>query len=71
MRKTQGIVRTLNFLSTYNRRGFKDRFLGGRRASEIVFLQECRGSGRLTRSTATLNQTVLAVAYKVEGRKIT
>lgn len=68
MRKTNVIVRTLNYLSTHNRKGLKKVF--ARKVSEIVFLQECRGSGRVTKSTATLNQTMLAVAYKVEGRKI-
>lgn len=33
-------------------------------------MPECRGSGRLTRSQAVLNEYTLAVAYKVEGRKI-
>jgi len=70
IRKTNGIVRTLNFLSTYNRKGFKDRVFGRRGVNEITFLQECIGSGRITRSTASLNQAILAVAYKVEGRKI-
>jgi hypothetical protein len=50
-------------------KNLKDRVFG-RRSSEILFLQECLGSGRLTRSAAVLNQAVLAVAYKVEGRKI-
>ena len=70
IRKTNGIVRTLNFLSTYSRKGFKDRMFGRRGVNEITFLQECIGSGRITRSTACLNQAILAVAYKVEGRKI-
>jgi hypothetical protein len=56
-------------LSTYNRKTFKDRVFNRGRA-EIIFLQEFVGSGRLTRSAAVLNTTVLAVAYKVEGRKI-
>jgi hypothetical protein len=71
-RKTNGIVRSLNFHTASGKKGFKDRFLGpiGRRVSDIVFFHECRGSGRITMSTATLNQAILAKAYKVEGRKI-
>ncbi|KAL8937938.1 MAG: hypothetical protein Q9211_003437 [Gyalolechia sp. 1 TL-2023] len=34
------------------------------------FLNEMTGSGRLTKNVATLRQHNLAVAYKVEGRKI-
>jgi hypothetical protein len=34
-------------------------------------LKEIKGSGRLTRNMARLNDQILAVAYKIEGRKIT
>ena len=40
-----------------------------RRSNEIALLQECSGSGRLTKSIATLDRTTLAIAYKIEGRK--
>jgi hypothetical protein len=38
---------------------------------ELHMLNECRTSGRLTKHTAMLGQSMLAVAYKLEGRKIT
>jgi hypothetical protein len=38
---------------------------------ELHMLNECRTSGRLTKHMAMLGQTMLAVAYKLEGRKIT
>lgn len=44
---------------------------GGNKNSEGSSLPEVKGSGRLTYHVATLNGHMLAVAYKVEGRKIT
>lgn len=47
------------------------RFAALREKQDMTPLKEIKGSGRLTRNVATLNNQVLAVAYKVEGRKIT
>jgi hypothetical protein len=68
MRKINLIVRTLNYFSTFNRKGFNKVFV--RKPLEIIFLHECRGSGRVTKSTASMNQAILGVAYKIEGRNI-
>lgn len=43
----------------------------GARTDEPFLLSEIKGSGRLTYHVATLNGEMLAVSYKVEGRKIT
>lgn len=66
IRKINYIVKILNHLST-QRKGFNRVF--SRRSNEIALLQECSGSGRLTKGIATLDRTTLAVAYKIEGRK--
>jgi hypothetical protein len=42
----------------------------GRKFSWFL-LEEVRGNGRLTMNKALLNHDVLAIAYKIEGRKIT
>lgn len=47
------------------------RLSGASRNNEGAPLPEVKGSGRLTYHVATLNGQMLAVAYKVEGRKIT
>ena len=47
------------------------RLSKGGKDSEPAPLPEIKGSGRLTYHVATLNGQMLAVAYKVEGRKIT
>jgi len=44
---------------------------GNKNNAEGVSLPEVKGSGRLTYHVATLNGQMLAVSYKVEGRKIT
>src|SRR5204863_10019690 len=41
-----------------------------RRNSELGFLDEVRPTGRLSRAEAVLNRDVLAVVYKVQGKKI-
>jgi len=69
MRKTNQIVGSLNVLAQFGRKAYK-RMLS-RKSDNVEFLYECKGSGRLTRSIACLNQDTLAVAYKIEGRKIT
>jgi hypothetical protein len=70
IRKTNTLVGSLNILAGYIRKGFRDRLLG-RKEHEITLLSECRSSGRITKSIAELNGDTLAVAYKIEGRKIT
>lgn len=47
----------------------KGRVLG--RSMSKSFLNEFKGSGKLTKNRAWLNNDVLATAYKVAGRKIT
>lgn len=42
-----------------------------REKPEATLFKEIKGSGRLTRNVAKLNDQILAIAYKVEGRKIT
>jgi hypothetical protein len=68
IRQTNDIVRRIN-LWISQKKSLKQMLR--RPQSEMTFLQECKGSGRVTKSTARLNQDILAVAYKVEGRKIT
>ncbi|KAK5063012.1 hypothetical protein LTR84_005088 [Exophiala bonariae] len=63
-------------LPARRRSGIVDRLAailgsGGNKNSEGASLPEVKGSGRLTYHAATLNGQMLAVAYKVEGRKIT
>ncbi len=43
---------------------------GGRKFSDQKFFEDFKASGRLTKNVALLNQNTLAIAYKVEGRKI-
>ena len=75
IRKTNVIVQKFNSLLATPRA--KDRMaVLWRRGSVMrpVFLSEFKGSGRLFRSVARLDQpinTILAVAYKVEGKKLT
>ncbi|KAK6385901.1 hypothetical protein LTS17_001473 [Exophiala oligosperma] len=47
------------------------RLSRGGSPSEQSLLPEIKGSGRLTYHVASLNEHMLAVTYKVEGRKIT
>ncbi|KAK5404694.1 hypothetical protein LTR06_009415 [Exophiala xenobiotica] len=47
------------------------RLSRGGRPDEQSLLPEIKGSGRLTYHVASLNEQMLAVTYKVEGRKIT
>lgn len=47
----------------------KGRILG--RSMSESFLNEFKGSGKLTKNIARLNNDILATAYKVEGRKFT
>lgn len=70
IRRTNALVGTLNVLTGFIRKGFMN-MLPGRREHEARLLSECRNSGRITKSTAELQGDTLAVAYKIEGRKIT
>lgn len=69
IKMTNEIVTIHNsWLTNHKRTGsVKGRFM---RRSTGGFLNECKGSGRLTENVARLGSTTLAVAYKVEGRKI-
>jgi len=46
------------------------RFSTKRKSTELVLQKEMTGTGRLTQNRALLNGDLLAVAYKLEGRKI-
>jgi hypothetical protein len=70
IRKTNALVGTLNILSGFIRKGLRDKVFR-RKEHEITLLYECKSSGRITKSVAELNGDNLAVAYKIEGRKIT
>ncbi len=70
IRRTNALVGTLNVLTGFIKKGFMN-MLPGRREHEARLLSECRNSGRITKSTAELQGDTLAVAYKIEGRKIT
>jgi hypothetical protein len=43
----------------------------GTRRPDIELIEELRVTGKLTRYRATLGNTLLAIAYKLDGRKIT
>jgi hypothetical protein len=70
IRKTNALVGTLNVLSGFIRSRLLDKVFK-RKDHEITLLNECKSSGRITKSIAELNGVHLAVAYKLEGRKIT
>lgn len=70
IRRTNDLVAKLNVLIGYIKKGFIGRVVS-RKEYDIRLLSECRTSGRITKSTAELQGTVLAVAYKIEGRKVT
>ena len=70
IRMTNSIVQKVNtWLANPTRSGIKTRLIK-KSTVEMSFLNEMTGSGRLTKNVATLLQQTLAVAYKVEGRKI-
>ena len=71
IRKTNAIIQEVNsWLASTNLRGnVRSRFRSKGR-NEPVFFTEYKGSGRITRNVAELNHARMAVAYKVEGRKI-
>ena len=66
-----GIVQRVNQLLANPRRGGSMMSKMVRKRSDPQpFLNDVRGSGRLVKVIAVLDQTVLAVAYKSEGRKV-
>ena len=75
IRKTNVIVQKFNSLLAAPRAKDKMAVLWKRGSvMRPVFLSEFKGSGRLFRNVAKLDRpidTILAVAYKVEGKKIT
>ena len=70
IRKTNLLIAKINALTGFIKKGIKNRFTSGG-GRDIRLLTECRNSGRITRSKAELQDRVLAIAYKIEGRKIT
>ena len=43
----------------------------GKRSAEVSMLNNFPGTGRMTKHVALLNQDILSIGFKVEGRKIT
>ena len=71
IRKTNAIIQEVNsWLASTNLRGNVRSRLRDKGRNEPVFFTEYKGSGRITRNVAVLNHARMAVAYKVEGRKI-
>ena len=71
IRLTNSIVSKVNFWLASSKKGGKlNRRLFRKQNIDHPFLNEFQGSGRLTENTARIGRSVLAVAYKVEGRKI-
>ncbi|KAL9607950.1 MAG: hypothetical protein Q9167_007188 [Letrouitia subvulpina] len=67
---TNSIIGRVNaWLAGPTRSNMKSRLLK-KHSIKPDFLNEMLGSGRLTKNVALLRQQTLAVAYKVEGRKI-
>lgn len=69
--KMNDIVRTVNkwLVGARPNNGFKGKLIR-KSSAEPVFFEEYKSSGRLTMHVALLNHVHLAVAYKIEGRKI-
>ena len=69
--KTNTIIQDVNrwLATTGPKPSVKNRLLRPNRV-EPMFFNEYKGSGRLTRNVAILNHGRLAIAYKVEGKKI-
>lgn len=56
----------------HKRSVFCQRFRSTRtKVNSLVLLESCRISGRLTKHTAALKEDILAIAYKLDGRKMT
>jgi len=70
------IIRRVNFWLVSTKKGSMAdsstvrRFSTKRKSTELVLQKEMTGTGRLTQNRALLNEDLLAVAYKLEGRKI-
>ncbi|KAF2454366.1 hypothetical protein BDY21DRAFT_366433 [Lineolata rhizophorae] len=73
-RTVNGVIKQVNYQLTGGPRRsgtVRSRFSIRRKpTSDLVMLAEVKLSGRLTKHTALLNNYPLAVAYKLEGRKI-
>jgi hypothetical protein len=70
IRKTNQLVRQLNNFVAGPRRRSITRVFRGERERDERFLKEVKSSGKLTRNKATLNEEIVSVAYKIEGRSI-
>ena len=68
-------IRTINFVidkvNTWQASTRRISFRIGRRSTDHGFLGGFQGYGKLTKHTAFLNGDVLAIAYKLDGRKTT
>ncbi|KAI9774145.1 MAG: hypothetical protein M1840_005238 [Geoglossum simile] len=68
IRKTNQLIRQLNnFVASPRRRSISQVL---RRERDEVVLKEVKSSGNLTRNKATLNEEIVSVAYKIDGRSI-
>ncbi|MCJ1402768.1 hypothetical protein MMC11_005989 [Xylographa trunciseda] len=71
IRRMNEIIHEINGrLATPRRHSSVTRRLMKKNVSELSFLNDFKGSGRLTKDLALLNQDTLAMAYKIDGRKI-
>lgn len=66
-RRSQSIVGRANTL----KHKLSSLSVPGIRRPDIAMFEECRVSGKLTRHRAVLGNVVLAIAYKIDGRRIT
>jgi hypothetical protein len=70
IRITNTILRTLaSYFASPQRRSLLPKIRSSQQNDNIF--QDIKGSGRLTRSKATLGDEILSVSYRVEGRNIT
>ncbi|KAM0797109.1 hypothetical protein BDR22DRAFT_824619 [Usnea florida] len=68
---TNEIVHNVNqWLANPRRGGNLMSKMVRKRSDHQSFLNDVRGSGRLVRMVATLDRAILAVTYKVDGRKV-
>ena len=69
IRKTNQLIRQLNnYLASPRKKNLTWSLFRGDRDETV--LREIKGSGKLTRNKAALNEEILSVAYKIEGRNI-
>ena len=71
VRTMNQIIQSINSLLAVPRRSMsvKGKIMGKVR-SELSFFNDVKGTGRYTRSLVILNHETLAIAYKIEGRRI-